>query len=94
MLNKDITIVSLMIETIEKIFRYTSDLKNADEFESDMESFDAKMMNFIALWECIAKISNSYRDQNQQIEWGKIYAYRNVISQVYLESYLKKHGKL
>jgi len=83
MLNKDITILSLMLEAIEKIFRYTADLKNADEFESDNESFDATMMNFIALGECIAKISNNFREQNQHIEWTKIYAFRNVISHDY-----------
>ncbi|MEA2042242.1 MAG: hypothetical protein U9N85_06780 [Bacteroidota bacterium] len=47
--NKDYTIVRLMLETVEKIFKYTSDLKTADDFENDTESFDAVMMNFIVL---------------------------------------------
>ncbi|MFO7922212.1 MAG: hypothetical protein R6U58_00795 [Bacteroidales bacterium] len=49
MYNKDLAYISLMLETLEKIFRYTSDLKNAIDFENDIKSFDATLMNFVVL---------------------------------------------
>jgi uncharacterized protein with HEPN domain len=83
MSEKDVTLIRLMLETIEKIFRYTSDLENSEEFEDDIESFDATIMNFITLGECISKISDAFRDDNPHIEWSKIYAFRNVIAHDY-----------
>jgi uncharacterized protein with HEPN domain len=83
MFEKDCALLSLMLETIEKIFLFTSDLSGTDEFEKDIESFDATILNFITLGECISKISNELRNSNPHIEWGKIYAFRNVIAHDY-----------
>lgn len=83
MYNKDFTIVRLMLETIDKIFRFTSDLNNEDEFENDVESFDATIMNFIALCECVSKLSDDFRMKHPEIGWAKIYAFRNVIAHDY-----------
>ncbi len=79
----NINILKLMIESIDKIFRYTNDLSNADEFEQDSESFDATLMNFITLGENISKLSDDFRDKHSQINWRKIYAFRNVIAHDY-----------
>ncbi len=38
MYSKDDTILLLMLETIEKIFQYTSDLKNAEELKKDLKN--------------------------------------------------------
>ncbi len=38
MFEKEKLIVEFLIDTIEKIFRYTGDLNNAEEFENDTES--------------------------------------------------------
>ena len=83
MSEKDYALLSLMLETIEKIFLFTSDLSGADEFEKDIESFDASFLNFITLGACISKISIELRNSNPQIEWSKIYAFRNVIAHDY-----------
>jgi uncharacterized protein with HEPN domain len=48
---KDLAIITLMLETIDKIMSYTADLSNCDDFENDVESFDATIMNFIVLGE-------------------------------------------
>jgi uncharacterized protein with HEPN domain len=72
-----------MIENIDKIFRYTDDLNNADDFEKDIESFDATIMNFIALGENVSKLSEDFKNRNSHIEWRKIYAYRNVFAHDY-----------
>ncbi len=47
--NKDEAIIHLMVETINKIMLFTSDISNVAEFEEDVRSFDATIMNFIIL---------------------------------------------
>jgi uncharacterized protein with HEPN domain len=83
MYDKDHTIVRLMLEAIDKIFRYTSDLKSANEFENDTESFDAVIMNFIVLGESASKLTHTFKDKHNEIDWRKIYAFRNVLAHDY-----------
>jgi uncharacterized protein with HEPN domain len=72
-----------MLETIDKILKYTSDLKNANDFENDTESFDATIMNFIVLGESVSKLTNTFKDKYPEIEWRKIYAFRNALAHDY-----------
>lgn len=83
MSKKENAVVLLMLEAIDKIFRYTNDLNTAAEFDQDIESFDAVMMNFIALGECVSKLSGNFKEQNQQIDWQKISNFRNVLAHDY-----------
>lgn len=87
MLEKDSAVVKLMLETIDKILFYTSDLNNADDFEHDIKSFDATIMNFIVLGEAVGKITDSLKDHHPNIEWRKIYAFRNVLAHDYFGIY-------
>ena len=48
-------IVHMMLETIEKIFLFTSDLEDDESFQKDIKSFDATIMNFIILGESVGK---------------------------------------
>ncbi|MCF6365660.1 MAG: DUF86 domain-containing protein [Bacteroidales bacterium] len=61
-----------MIQTIDKIFDYISEFSNADEFVKDEKSFDAVLMNFIALGETTLKFSESFKNTNSYVEWYKI----------------------
>ena len=83
MLKKDVAIVLLILESIDKICRYTSDLSTSAEFENDIKSFDATMMNFIAIGECVSKLSDDFKEQNKQIDWRKISSFRNVLAHDY-----------
>ncbi len=83
MYDKDYTMVRLMLETIDKIFKYTSDLNTADEFENDTESFDAVIMNFIVLGESVSKLTDTFKDKHSKVDWRKIYAFRNVLAHDY-----------
>jgi uncharacterized protein with HEPN domain len=87
MLKKDEAIILLMLEAISKIIRFTSDLKDASEFERDVESFDATIMNFIVLGEAVAKLSESFKDDHSYIDWRKIYAFRNILAHDYFGIY-------
>ena len=87
MLSKDEAIVRMMVETISKIFLFTSDLKSAEAFEEDVESFDATIMNFIVLGEAVGKLSEAFKEGHAHIDWRKIYAFRNVLAHDYFGIY-------
>jgi uncharacterized protein with HEPN domain len=40
-------------------------------------------MNFIALGEAVGKLSAQFRDEHNNIDWRKIYAFRNIIAHDY-----------
>lgn len=83
MSKKDETILFLMLQTIDKIFEYSSVFSNVDDFVADGKSFDATMMNFIALGETVFKLSQNFKDQNDHVEWRKVQAFRNIIAHDY-----------
>ena len=87
MLERDTAIVQMMLETIGKIFLYTSDLNDHIAFERDVESFDATIMNFIVLGEAVGKLSDEFKEKQSQIDWRKIYAFRNVLAHDYFGIY-------
>lgn len=84
---KDEAIILLMLEAISKISRFTSDLKDVVEFQNDVESFDATIMNFIVLGEAVGKLSEPFKENYPQIDWRKIYAFRNVLAHDYFGIY-------
>ena len=84
---KDRVIIHMMLETIEKIFQYTSDLQDYVAFEKDIKSFDATIMNFIVMGEAVGKLSEEFKEKQSQIDWRKIYAFRNVLAHDYFGIY-------
>ena len=83
MYDKDYPILRLMLETVDKISLYTSDLQTANDFENDIESFDAVIMNFIVLGESVSKLSDTFKTNHNEIDWRNIYAFRNVLAHDY-----------
>ena len=83
MLNKDYYILISMVETIDKIFRYSENYQSADELNSNERDLDAIFMNFIVLGEIIDKLTDNLKNNNQQINWSKIYGLRNIIAHNY-----------
>lgn len=83
MFSKDIILVKQMLQTIERIFEYSSGYDNIDDFVADYKTFDATLMNFVALGETVGKLSDEFRDNHSTIEWSKIYAFRNIIAHDY-----------
>jgi len=81
--NKDYYIVLSMLETIEKIFRYTKNYNSPEELYKNDRDFDATMMNFIVVGENVGKLSENFKKKNQQINWQKIYGLRNIIAHHY-----------
>ena len=83
MCDKDLAYIRLMLETLEKILRYTSGLKSAEEFENDIKSFDATLMNFVVLGEIVSKLSTDIKEKHNNINWNKIYGFRNILAHDY-----------
>lgn len=83
MLNKDYYILLSMLETVEKIIRYTSNYHSAEELYQNDRDFDAAMMNFIVIGEEVGKLTDELKSKNEQIDWQKIYSLRNIIAHHY-----------
>mgnify|MGYP006306715313 CR=1 FL=1 len=83
MLNKDYYILLSILETTEKIFRYTQNYNSAEELYENDRDFDAVMMNFIVIGEESGKLSDNLKKLNQQVNWKKIYVFRNIIAHHY-----------
>lgn len=83
MLNRDYYILLSMIETVDKILRYTSNYHSADELYQNDRDFDAAMMNFIVIGEQVGKLTDKLKSENEQIDWHKIYSLRNIIAHHY-----------
>ena len=80
---KDNLIEQQMVELIDKIIAYTSDFDSAGSFVKDSKSYDATLMNFIAVGELVNKLSPEFRMRHEQIDWRKINAFRNIIAHDY-----------
>ena len=83
MYSKDEAIISQMLEIIDKIHSYTMLFTTPAEFLDDSKSFDATLMNFIALGEIVMKLTESFKEKHTDIDWIKIYDFRNVIAHDY-----------
>jgi len=83
MLNKDYYILLSMLETIDKIIRFTSTYQLAEELYENDRDFDASMMNFIVIGEQVDKLTDEVKANNEQINWQKIYSLRNILAYHY-----------
>ena len=61
MLSKDHHRLESIIEEIDRIIEYTSEIKSADDFNNDNKVFDASMMNFVVIGEMVDKISEDFK---------------------------------
>ena len=83
MFNSDVVLIKQLLQIIGRIDEYTNNFNNPDDFAEDYKTFDATLMNFIALGETVDKLSMQFRDEHHNIEWRKIYAFRNIIAHDY-----------
>jgi uncharacterized protein with HEPN domain len=81
--NKDYYILLSILGNIDKILKYSSGYKSATAFYENDRDFDASMMNFIVIGEQVGKLSNELKNKNSQINWSKIYSFRNIVAHHY-----------
>lgn len=78
MLEKDRANLLAILDSCQKISRFTADLFDADAFFADQESFDAVLMNFILIGEAVSKITDGLKSANAHVPWQKIKGFRNL----------------
>jgi len=83
MFERDIILVKQALQLLDRIFEYAAEIKDSDEFVSNYKTYDATLMNFVALGETVGKVSKEFRKLHNEIEWQKIYAFRNIIAHDY-----------
>jgi uncharacterized protein with HEPN domain len=74
-----------ILDSINKIFEYSSAITDAKKFQNDYLRFDETLMNFIVIGEMVGKLSNELKSNTKNINWEKIYAFRNVFANDYFE---------
>jgi uncharacterized protein with HEPN domain len=83
MFEKDKLSILSMLDATDKIFEYTKDYSNADEFYNSQRDFDAAMMNFIVLGEMVTRLSEPFTEKFNSIDWYKIRGFRNIVAHNY-----------
>jgi len=83
MLNKDQYCLESIIEAIDRILEYTSNIETADDFNNDSRNFDATMMNFVVIGEMVDKLSEDFKKKQSHVEWIKIKGFRNIVAHGY-----------
>ena len=83
MFEKDKLYILTVLDAIEKITKYSSGYKNADDSYENERDFDASMMNFIIIGEMVSRLSDKLMEENNQIDWFKIRGFRNIVAHDY-----------
>jgi uncharacterized protein with HEPN domain len=72
-----------MLESINKIDRFTNNMKAWQDLKNDDKTFDACLMNFVIIGESVLRLDTDFIDANKIIEWHKIRGFRNLIAHDY-----------
>jgi uncharacterized protein with HEPN domain len=83
MSEKDKLNILSILDAITKIIQYCKDHTNAESLYGNQRDFDAVMMNFMIIGEMVARLSDEFVDQHDQIEWHKIRGLRNIVAHNY-----------
>ena len=82
--HKDTACLLNILDSVNKIKKYTQQFDDADALYKDSKSFDAVMMNFIVIGEMAEKLSIEFRDATgDDVDWLKIRGLRNIIAHNY-----------
>ena len=80
---KDKSIIIAIIESINKIRKYTVKFETGDDFFNNNLAFDATIMNFVVIGEMVSKLSAEFIIDNNVLDWKNIIGFRNIIAHDY-----------
>lgn len=83
MRNKDFHRLEMILEALDKIQVYTKKFDSPDDFNNDVISFDATLMNFVIIGEMVMKLSDDFKLENKNIDWIRIKRFRNIVAHDY-----------
>ena len=72
-----------MLESIEKIERFSTNIRSWQDLKNDEKTFDACLMNFVIIGESVLRLDSSFVESKMHMEWHKIKAFRNLIAHDY-----------
>jgi len=61
-----------IIDSASKIKKFRANFSNADTFYDDEKSFDAVLINFVAIGEFVRRLSIELTEEYQEVHWVKI----------------------
>jgi len=80
----DIERIGHMVESINKIFRYTEELNINDFLKNDLVQ-DAVVKNFEIIGEAAYHITSHLKEKYNHIEWSKIQGLRHILVHDYYQ---------
>ncbi len=82
---KNLTYILTILESIEKLYIYTKDIEDADEFyiKNEQMNFNACQILLLVIGEESKKISNDLKAEHAKIPWNLISGLRNRIAHDY-----------
>lgn len=84
MLEKDEANLKEIVAASEKILRFTSNIRHAEELMSDDKTYDAVMMNFVLIGEAVSRLSENLKSLHAHIDWQNIKGFRNLVVHDYI----------
>ena len=72
-----------IIDSCEKIQKFTEDIWDADVFYADEKTFDAVLMNFVIIGEAVERVTDELKEKEYQIPWIQIKGFRNIVAHDY-----------
>ena len=72
-----------ILESIQKIQTFTNSVRNTKDFYEDERTFDAVLMNFVIIGECVSRLSAELREKESSIPWQQIKSFRNFVTHNY-----------
>jgi uncharacterized protein with HEPN domain len=72
-----------ILESIDKIERFSLDLRSWQDLKKDEKTFDACLMNFVIIGESVLRLDSSFIETHKYMEWHKIRGFRNLIAHDY-----------
>lgn len=72
-----------IIESIEKILEYTTDIDSFEQFSQDSKTMDACLMHLVNIGEMATRLSEEMLCDENIVNWHKIRGLRNIIAHDY-----------
>jgi uncharacterized protein with HEPN domain len=83
MLDRDRLALYGMMDSISKIETYLQSVRNVEDFEKDIKTSDACLMNVVNIGEMVTRLSDEFISKHEDIEWFRIKGLRNIIAHDY-----------
>ncbi|HET8736363.1 MAG TPA: HepT-like ribonuclease domain-containing protein [Pricia sp.] len=83
MFDKDKANLLAIIDSASKIKKFTASFSDADSFYDDEKTFDAVLMNFVAIGEFVKRLSVDLTEKHPEVPWIKIHNLRNLFAHNY-----------